>query len=129
MFPRPSHPDEIFRHARRILRPENPATIRARRSFAKGCSLHSASGAFQFVVDWLATNALRRVYRTWPLGHECSDAIVHRCYSLLFGAVRAAIKDAVRFDAVPDDLAAAMIADRSEGVDGALKAVEEVRFT
>src|SRR5918999_4755776 len=44
------------------------------------------------------------------------------------GAVRAAVHGAVRLDAVPDDLAAAVVAGRRDGVDGALEAVEHVRL-
>jgi hypothetical protein len=40
--------------------------------------------------------------------------------------MRAAIKDSAGFDAMADDFAAAMIADRRQRVDGAFKAIEEM---
>ncbi len=46
--------------------------------------------------------------------------------SFLAGAVRAAVERAVRLDAVPDDLAAASVADGRELVDRALEAIERV---
>src|SRR5918999_6190497 len=42
------------------------------------------------------------------------------------GTVRAAVHGAVRLDAVPDDLAAAVVAGRRDRMDGALEAVEHV---
>src|SRR5688500_16109387 len=52
---------------------------------------------------------------------------VDRCLdALLAGAVRAAEEGPIRLDSMTDDPAAAVIAGRCEGVDGALERVEGV---
>jgi hypothetical protein len=45
------------------------------------------------------------------------------------GAVGTAIEHAIRFDAMPDNLAIAMVALRSQRMNGALKAIKEMGFT
>jgi hypothetical protein len=55
-----------------------------------------------------------------------SDVIGHGCDACLTGTVGATEKRAFGLDAVPDDLAAAVIANGREFVDRALEAVENV---
>src|SRR5512146_2052183 len=55
-----------------------------------------------------------------------SGAIRDAPDSLVPGAVRATVERAVRLDAVADDPAAAMGADRRELLDGAFEAVEDM---
>jgi hypothetical protein len=59
---------------------------------------------------------------------ESSSPIAQGCRSYMFGAMRAAVNRVVLFDAVTDDLAAAMGAGRRQRVDGALKRIERVRL-
>ncbi len=54
---------------------------------------------------------------------------MHRAHTFLVRTMRAAVKDAVRLDAVADDLTAAMFALRRQRMNGALEAIEEMRFT
>jgi len=49
--------------------------------------------------------------------------------ALFMGAMGTTVVTATGFDAVPNDLAAAMLAFRSQGVNGTFKAVEIVRNT
>ena len=56
--------------------------------------------------------------------HSCM--IFHFGDARLVRAVGAAVERVVGLDAVPDDLAAAMITDRREFVDRALEAIERV---
>src|SRR5688572_21108360 len=71
---------------------------------------------------------LKWASRSWVRVSACSALRVvdDRGRALLVRAVRAAIERAVRFDAVSDDAAAAVIAHRSEPVDRAFEAVEYV---
>ena len=55
-----------------------------------------------------------------------SGVVDDRRDACLPGAVRAAVEGAVRFDAVADDLAAAVLADWREAMNGTFEAVEGV---
>ena len=55
-----------------------------------------------------------------------SNVVLDGGYARQPGAIRAAIKGAVRFDSMTDDSAGAMSTRRRESVDGALKAIENV---
>ena len=52
--------------------------------------------------------------------------VPHLFDARLSGAIRAAVKRSLRFDAVADDLAAAVIADRRKFVNRTFEAVERV---
>ena len=56
-----------------------------------------------------------------------SGVIGNACHSHFRSAVGAAEIPTFRFDPVPDDAAAAMVAFGSKGVDGTLEAIESVR--
>jgi hypothetical protein len=62
------------------------------------------------------------------LACDCSRvrSISHLGYTGLFGAVGATIDKAIAFDAVANDLAAAMFARRGQNVDGTLETVKDV---
>jgi hypothetical protein len=54
---------------------------------------------------------------------------MHRAHAFLVGTMRAAVKYAIGLDAVPDNLAPAMVALGREGVDGTFETIEEMRVT
>src|SRR5262245_61098848 len=56
-----------------------------------------------------------------------AGAVLEGRHARLAGAMRAAVEAAGRLDAVPDDLAAAVLAHRRQPVDRALEGVEGVR--
>jgi hypothetical protein len=59
-------------------------------------------------------------------GEAKSGVVGDLCHTSLAGAVSAAVEGAIRLDPMPNDLAAAVIADRRQLVDGTLKAIEHM---
>src|SRR5215211_6478874 len=66
---------------------------------------------------------------SWSMGRSlCLHPVPGPLHARALGAVRAAEDPVAGLDAVPDDLAAAVVADRRHGVDRAFEAVEHVRL-